>query len=360
MKKGAIALAAVAAAILALSGCGGAKAENKVLYIYNWTYYIPDDVVQDFQKEFSCKVVYDVFSSNEDMFAKIKAGGSGYDVVFPGADFVSIMIKEGMLEPLDPEKIPNLKNLDPAVTSRMSFDPGSTLPYDAANPTSKAAVRYSVPYFMGATGVVVNKKIAGDFERSWNIFERSDLKKKMTLLDDPRETIGAALKYLGYSVNSVDTGELAKAEAQVKKWLENVLRFDSESFGKGYATGEYAIVHGWAENVFLELDDALKADAEFFIPREGGVAYMDCMAILKGSKNKDLAHAFINYIQRPDIYARIASYLALPSVNAPARALLTEKPNYTEADLARSELKLDIGEAISLYSDAWKRLRLGD
>ncbi len=344
MKKTAIALA-LSMAILALAGCGGGKAENKVLYIYNWTYYIPDDVVEDFEKEFNCEVVYDVFSSNEDMFAKIKAGGSGYDVVFPGADFVSIMIKEGMLEPLDPKKIPNLKNLDPAVTSRMSFDPGN---------------KYSVPYFMGATGIVVNKKIVGDFDRSWNIYERRDLKNKMTLLDDPRETIGAALKYLGYSVNSVNPDELAKAEAQIKKWLENVLRFDSESFGKGYATGEYAVVHGWAENVFLELDDALKADAEFFIAKEGGVAYMDCMAILKGAKNRDLAHAFINYIQRDDIYARIASYLALPSVNVPARAKLTEKPNYTEADLARCELKLDIGDSITLYSDLWKRLRLGD
>ncbi len=346
MKRTAIALALAAAAVLALAGCGGAKKEaKKVLYIYNWTYYIPDDVIQDFQKEFSCEVVYDVFSSNEDMFAKIKAGGSGYDLVFPGADFVSIMIKEGMLETLNPAKIPNLKNLDPGILDRMTFDPGA---------------RYSVPYFMGATGIVANKKVTGSFEKSWRIYERGDLKGKMTLLDDPRETIGAALKHLGYSVNSVDPGELAKAEAQIKKWLENVLRFDSESFGKGYATGEYAVVHAFAENVFLELDDALRADAEFFIPQEGGVAYMDCMAVLKGAKHSDLAHEFINYIYRPDIYARIASYLSLPCVNVPARALVTTKPNYTEADLARSELKLDIGEAITLYSDAWKRLRLGD
>lgn len=344
MKKSAIALA-LSMAILALAGCGGGTAEKKVLYIYNWTYYIPDDVVEDFEKEFSCEVVYDVFSSNEDMFAKIKAGGSGYDVVFPGADFVSIMIKEGMLEPLDSKKIPNLKNLDPAVTSRMSFDPGN---------------KYSVPYFMGATGIVVNKKVTGDFDRSWSIYERADLKNKMTLLDDPRETIGAALKHLGYSVNSVNPDELAKAETQIKKWLQNVLRFDSESFGKGFATGEYAVVHGWAENVFLELDEALKADSEFFIPKEGGVAYMDCMAVLKGSKHRDLAFEFINYIHRDDIYARIASYLALPSVNVPARAKMTETPNYNEADLARCELKLDIGESISLYSDLWKRLRLGD
>ena len=346
MKKRAIALTAIAAAVLVLAGCGqNKKAEKKVLYIYNWTYYIPDDVVQDFEKELSCEVVYDVFSSNEDMFAKIKAGGSGYDVVFPGADFVSIMIKEGMLENLDPAKLPNLKNLDPEILERMTFDPGA---------------KHSVPYFMGATGIVVNKKVVGDYEKSWSIYDRADLKNKMTLLDDPRETIGAALKYLGYSVNSVNPEELAKAEAQIKKWLKNVLRFDSESFGKGFATGEYSVVHAFAENVFLELDDAMRPDAEFFVPKEGGVAYMDCMAILKGAKHLDLAHEFINYIYRPDIYARIASYLALPCVNVPARSLVTTKPNYTEADLARSELKLDIGDAITLYSDAWKRLRLGD
>lgn len=345
MKKRAIALAALAAAILTLAGCGGGKKAEKVLYIYNWTYYIPDDVIQDFEKEYSCKVVYDVFSSNEDMFAKIKAGGSGYDIVFPGADFVSIMIKEGMLETLAPAKLPNLKNLDPAILARMTFDPGAA---------------HCMPYFMGATGIVVNKKVVGNFDKSWNIYSRSDLKKKMTLLDDPRETIGAALKYLGYSVNTTNPDEIAKAEAQIKLWLDNVLRFDSEGFGKGFASGEYAVVHAFAENVFLELEGPARDNAEFFVPKEGGVAYMDCMAILKGAQHVDLAYDFLNYIYRPEIYARIASYLSLPCVNLPARALVTTKPNYTEQDVARSELKLDIGDAITLYQDAWKRLRLGD
>ncbi|HSV56146.1 MAG TPA: extracellular solute-binding protein, partial [Magnetospirillaceae bacterium] len=196
MKRGVVALA-LAAAILSLSGCGRGNAERGVLYIYNWTYYIPDDVIADFEKEFNAEVVYDVFSSNEDMFAKIKAGGAGYDVVFPGADFASIMISEGMLEPLDHDKIPNLKNLDPAITARMDFDPGN---------------KFAVPYFMGATGIVVNKRVAGEFERSWNIYERADLRNRMTLLDDPREVVGGALRYLGYSVNSVNPAELAKAE----------------------------------------------------------------------------------------------------------------------------------------------------
>ena len=180
-------------AILFSTSCN----KSNVLHIYNWADYIPEDVIKEFEKEYNCKVVYDTYASNEEMFAKIKSGGTGYDIIFPSGDHVKMMIMEGLLEKLDMSKIPNFNNLNPVVLSKTTYDPNH---------------EYSVPYMMGTTGLIVNKKYLKDFEKSWSIYERKDLKDKMTLLDDMREVFGAALKYLGYSVNTTNPEEIEKAK----------------------------------------------------------------------------------------------------------------------------------------------------
>jgi spermidine/putrescine transport system substrate-binding protein len=328
-------------ALILLSGCGSGKPK---LYIYNWTYYIPDHVIREFEKRNNVSVVYDMYASNEEMFAKLKAGGTGYDMVFPSGDYVSIMIRENMLEPIDWSKIPNLKNLDSTAVSKVNFDPDC---------------RFSVPFMMGAAGVSVSKKKVGEYQTSWKLFERSDLKGKLTLLDDMREVMGAALKSLGYSVNSINPSELMQAKELVMKWRENIVKFDAEAFGKGFAAGEFWGVHGYAENVFLELDPSMREDVAFFIPVEGGPMYMDNMVILKGAKNKDLALQFINFIHDPEIYAQIADFLMMPSINTAARQYRTKTPNYNIEDLANSELKEDLGENLELYNKIWQEIRVG-
>jgi len=319
------------------------KDAAKKLFVYNWTYYIPEDVVKDFEKKANCTVVYDYFSSNEDMFTKLKTGGTGYDVVFPGFDYVDIMVREGMLLPIDAAKVPNLKSLDSSVLARLA--------------KINAEKLYAVPYFMGATGIVVNSAEVQEFEKSWNIYLRADLKRKMTLLDDPRETIGAALKALGYSVNSVNPSELEKAKELLLKWKANILKFDSESFGKGFQQEEFYVTHGYMENVYKELDAARRPTTVGFIPKEGSVAYMDCMVIPQGAKNPELAAEFINFIHTPEVFARIADYLELPSVNADARALTKVPTLYSAEDLSRCELKEDIGENLKLYDAIWQAVR---
>jgi spermidine/putrescine transport system substrate-binding protein len=171
-------------AILFSTSCN----KSNVLHIYNWADYIPEDVIKEFEKEYNCKVVYDTYALNEEMFAKIKSGGTGYDIIFPSGDHVKMMIMEGLLEKLDMSKIPNFNNLNPVVLSKTTYDPNH---------------EYSVPYMMGTTGLIVNKKYLKDFEKSWSIYERKDSKDKK-LLDDIREVFGAALKYLGYSVNTTN------------------------------------------------------------------------------------------------------------------------------------------------------------
>lgn len=341
-------ITATVAAMFLMIGCKGNSSSSSVakqkLYIYNWTYYIPDGVIKEFEQRYNVSIVYDMYASNEEMFAKLKAGGTGYDLVFPSGDYVSIMTREGMIDSIDKSKIPNFSNLDSSILQKISFDPGCS---------------HSVPYILGAAGVSVNKKFVTNYEKSWNIFDRSDLKGRMTLLDDMREVLGAALKTLGYSVNTSNPEELQKAKTVVLKWRENIVKFDAEAFAKGFAAGEFWVVHGYAENVFLELDSTMRKDVDFFIPKEGSAMYMDNMVILKDARNKELAYKFINFIHEPQVYAKIVDFLMLPSINVPSRPLRTVKPNYDIADLSNSEFKEDLGENLEMYNKIWQEIRIG-
>ncbi|MCX7654936.1 MAG: extracellular solute-binding protein [Treponemataceae bacterium] len=343
------ALMVIGVLLVTVMGCSKSTAEGgaKKLYIYNWTYYTPDSVIEKFEKEYNCEVVYDSFASNEEMFAKLKAGGTGYDIVFPSGDYVSIMKKEGMLEKIDHSKLTNLKNIDPMVLQKATYDP---------------KMEYSVPYYFGAAGVAVNTAKVPTFEKSWSIFARKDLKGKMTMLDDMREVLGDALAYLGYSVNTTDPAQIEAAKNLINtQWKPNLVKFDAEAFGKGFAAGEFWVVQGYAEVVYAELQEEQKKDVVFFIPKEGGPAYIDSMCILKGSKNIDLAHKFIDFIHRPEIYAEFTDTFGFPAtVNIPARQLKKAAPYYQAEDLTKVELKEDVGDKLELYNQAWQAIRVGE
>jgi len=320
---------------------GGCQKKER-LYIYNWTYYTPETVIEKFEKEFNVSVIYDEFASNEDMYAKIKAGGGGYDIVFPSADYVSIMIQQNMLEKIDKSKIPNLANIDPAVLKLTEYDPN---------------MEFSVPYYFGAAGIIVNTARVPEYEKSWSVFSRNDLRGRMTMLDDMREVMGDALVYLGYSVNTHNPSQIIEARNLINNsWKPNLVKFDADSFGKGYANGDFWVVQGYPEVVFEEIADnpRLMATTVFFFPKEGGPAYIDSMCILKGSKNTDLAHKFIDFIHRPEIYAEFADAFGFPATaNIPARKFKTGPSWYSYEDLSSVELKVDLGSALDLYNDAW-------
>lgn len=338
--KRTVSILSAAMLTLMVAGC----TSKPKLYVYNWTYYLPQEVVRAFEKEFGVTVVYDVFASNEEMFAKLKAGGSGYDITVPSGDYVSIMIKEGMLDSIDKSRVPNFANIDTAVLRKNRFDPGSA---------------FSVPYMMGGSGIAVNRTFVKDYPRDWSIFDQESLRGKMTVLDDMREVLGAALKSLGHSVNSVNPQEIEEAKRVVMRWKKNILKFDAESFGKGFAAGEFWVVQGYAENVFMELDSAGRAETDFFIPSGGGTAYVDNMVILKDARNKDLAYSFINYVHRPGVFAQILDSIRYPCINTAAAPLRKNTANYELEALRNSELKEDLGESLELYNKAWQEIRAG-
>ena len=339
MKRSIVFLAVLTALLAPVMASGRPQ-----LRIYNWTYYTPDTVIEKFEKEYNVRVIYDEFASNEDMFAKLKAGrrSSGYDIVFPSGDYVAIMIKEDMLERIDKSKLSNLGNVDPEVLKKAIYDPN---------------MDYSVPYYYGAAGITVNTARVPDFERSWSIFSRGDLRGRMTMLDDMRDVMGAALAYLGYSVNTRVPAEINAARDLINNsWKPNLVKFDSESFGKGYANGDFWVVHGYAEVVAEEIEGnaQLIKDTVFFIPKEGGPSYIDNMCIPKGAKNIDLAHKFIDFIHRPDIYAEFVDEFSFPATaNTPARRYKTGASLYSEQDLVNTEMEVDLGPAFDLYNDAW-------
>jgi spermidine/putrescine transport system substrate-binding protein len=333
----------------ALFTAGCKHSEEKKLFIYNWTYYCPDSIIEKFEKEYGIEVVYDEYASNEDMYAKIHAGGAACDLVFPSAEYITIMKEQGMLAKIDRSKLSNMGNIDPLILEKAVYDPN---------------MDYHVPYCYAAAGVIINKAKVPDYEESWSIFSRADLKGRMTMLDDLRETLGAALNFLGFSANSVNPEEIFKARDLINdSWRPNLIKFDSEAFSKGYAAGDFWVVHGYYENVFEEIrsNGKLLDNTLFIVPKEGGNAYLDGMCILKGAKHIGAALKFIDFIHRPEIYAEFTDHFGFPSaVNIPARAFKKVEPYITEKDLLRTELKLDVGSAIDYYNEAWfDSIRIG-
>ncbi len=328
--------------MILLAGC--AKDDGKTLYLYNWTYYTPDSVIRQFEQEFGVTVKVDSYASNEEMYAKLKAGASGYDIVIPSQDFVSIMMKEGMLSEIDHSKFPNAVNISPLVLSKATYDP---------------SMQYSVPYYMGAAGVAVNKTKVSGYQKSWGIFGRADLKGRMSMMDDMREVIGDALAYLGYSVNTLDDRQLEEAKNLIiNEWKPNLVKFDAEGFGKSFKSGDFWVVQGYAEVVFGEVDPSRWNEVDFFIPEEGGPMYIDSMCILKGSKHYDLAMEFINFIQRPEIYAQFLDEFHFPpSVNMKAAEYMTTTPHYRADEMENCEIKEDLGAGIEKYNLIWQDIR---
>ncbi len=341
--------AAIAAALLVVSFASCSKDNGRTLYLYNWTYYTPDEVLRDFEKEFNCTVKVDSYASNEEMYAKLRAGAKGYDIVVPSQDYASIMIAQGMLRELDQSKMTNKVHINPAIFEKATFDP---------------EMKYCVPYYLGAAGIAVNKtKVSGNYERSWNIFADSQFAGHATMMDDMREVVGDALVHLGYDVNSLDDNELNEAKKLIiENWKPNLVKFDAEGFGKSFASGDFWLCQGYAEVIYGEVpQEKWDSTIDFFIPEEGGPCYLDSMCILKDSQHYELANEFVNYIHRPEVYAKFLDAFSFPCfINPEAAQYMTSKPMYSADQMTNCTLKNDLGEGLDKYNEIWQEIRFGE
>ncbi len=336
------------ALILVFAACS--KDDGKTLYLYNWTYYTPDEVLRDFEKEFECTVKVDSYASNEEMYAKLRAGAKGYDIVVPSQDYASIMIEQGMLRELDQSKMTNKIHINPAVFEKATYDP---------------EMKYCVPYYFGAAGIAVNKtKVqVGTYEKTWNIFADKKFAGHATMMDDMREVMGDALAHQGHSVNSLDDAELKSAKDLVlNEWKPNLVKFDAEGFGKSFASGDFWLCQGYAEVIYGEVpQEKWESTIDFFIPQEGGPSYLDSMCILKDAPHYELANEFINYIHRPEVYAKFLDAFSFPCfVNPEAEQFMTSKAMYSADQMANCELKNDLGEGLDKYNELWQEIRFSE
>jgi spermidine/putrescine transport system substrate-binding protein len=338
----AAALALVAVAGLA-AGCAPPGA--KTLHVYTWADYVKPELVQRFEKEHGCRVVVDTFDSNESMYAKLKAGASGYDVVTPSSYMVAIMAQQGMLMDLDRAQLPNLANVDPEYL-KIALDPG---------------MKHSVPYMLTNTGFAYLKGKAGNVAPTWAVFDRADLKGRMTMLNDMRETVGAALKFLGYSLNTVDDAQLDQARDVVIRWKKNLAKFENEQYKTGIASGEFLLVHGYS-------GDLLQAQSEnpevtFLAPQEGLSISCDDLVILKGAQAADLAHEYINFLHAPEVAAQNSEFISYLCPNAagyaklPAEFLGNPAVKLDPAVQAKSEVIRDLGPDNAKYTRVWDQIK---
>lgn len=322
-------------------------AAKEVVYVFNWSQYIDPAVLKLFEKETGIRVKYSTFESNEAMFAKIRlVKKAGYDVAFPSTYFVERMRRLNMLAPLDKTRLPNLRNLNPDLLDK---------PYDPGN-------AYSVPYLWGSSAIGVNAaEIDPSSVTSWDDLWNPAYKGRVLLMDDVRDVFGMALRSLGYSVNETEPGRIEEAYEKLLGLKPSVKVFNSDSPKQPFLNSEVAIGQIWGGEVYQANEE--NPDIAYVYPKEGATFWVDSMVIPANARNADNAHAFIDFMCRPDVAKMNCEYVGYATANSKAQEMLDEKTRShkavypDKADLDRGEFQADVGEAIMIYEKYWEMLK---
>ena len=331
-------LAPLACAVLLLSACGGKPAadatapqgpEDKVLNVYNWSDYVAEDTIENFEKATGIKVNYDVYSENETLETKLTAGSSGYDVVFPSArPFAQRQVKAGLYLALDKAKLPNISHLDPSILKGLAdIDPNNA---------------HVLPYMWGTTGLGINvdkvKAALGDNAPidSWDLlFNPANAAKLekcgISVLDDDQEAFGAALIWKGHNPNAGAANEIDTVKQIYGAIRPYIRTFNNAEYKDALANGDACVVMGYSGDILGAADAAAEAaeasgkpapDIRYVIPKEGAIRWVDVMAIPKDAKHPNNALAFINYILDPKTAAEITDAVGYANPNKDATTLI--------------------------------------
>ncbi|HYD98361.1 MAG TPA: polyamine ABC transporter substrate-binding protein [Alphaproteobacteria bacterium] len=357
-------VAAAAAALFA----GGASAQQKTLNIYNWSDYIGETTIADFEKETGIKVNYDVYDGNETLEAKLLAGKAGYDLVVPSSQpFLSRQIKAKVYQKLDKSKIPNLKNLDPELMRAVQ----------GADPNNEHAVIYQ----WGTDGLGYNvdkvKQLLGEnapLDSYDLLFKKENVEKLascgVTILDAPTDVLPIALNYLGLDPNSEKAEDLAKAEALIMSIRPYVKYFHSSQYINDLANGDICLALGYSGDILQAQARAVEAknnvNVAYALPKEGTMMWFDTAAIPADAPNPDAAHQFINFILKPEVMAGISGYVAYANAVPESWKLLPEElrsdPNIFPPEELRRKL-FTVKEASQAFerqrTRTWTKIRTG-
>lgn len=324
-------------------GISGAAAEGE-LHVYNWGDYINPEVLKKFGEEFDVDVSLDTYGSNEEMLAKIQAGATGYDIVFPSVHMHDIMFQLGLLAKTDIGSHPDFKNIDPQFV-RAKTDPNA---------------EYCLPYAWGTVGIVFNKKKVDKMEGWEDLFALAESGEKIILLDDLRETIGIGHIMNGTSVNSTDEAEVKAAADYILDKVDNISAFTYDSIPL-VQSGDVAAAHWYVgANIFVQqTPDVL----EYVIPKEGATMYQEDICVLESAPNKENAIKFLEFYLRPEIAALNVEQQLNGTPNIPALKLIpseiaNNKSIYPPSDVMKKlQIFVDLGPDLQLYNREWTRIK---
>jgi spermidine/putrescine transport system permease protein len=322
----------------------GSNTEN-VLNVFNWSEYLPESVIKEFEAKYNIKVNYMTYTSNEEMLARIMAGDDVFDISVASDYMVDVMRKQKLMEEIDMSNIPNLKNIGEEFKN-LSFDPGN---------------KYSVPYMWGTGVIAVNtKKVSGNITSFSDLWD-SKFKNSLVVLDDQRELIGITLKKLGYSINETDPAKLEQARQELAKLKGNINTFDSESPKTQLISGQAAAGYMWGAEAALAQKE--NKDIKIFFPKEGMYLWQDNFVIPKGALHKKNAEVFINFILDPKISAEISKEFPYANPNTAAhqyidKSILNNTAVYPpDSELKKGERVKDVGDATRLYDKIWTEIK---
>ncbi|MEZ5446696.1 MAG: polyamine ABC transporter substrate-binding protein [Gammaproteobacteria bacterium] len=355
---------AAAAESAAAPAAGGD--EEKVLNIYNWSDYIAEDTIPNFEKETGIKIRYDVFDSNEVLEAKMLAGKTGYDLVVPTANFLARQVQAGVFQKLDKSKLTNYGNLDPEMMKTLSkYDPDNA---------------YSVPWMWGTTGVGYNvgkikERMPDAPIGSWDLVLKPENAAKfadcgITMLDAPTEIMATILNYLGKDPASEDPKDLEAAEALMMQLRPHIKYFHSSQYINDLANGEICLVIGWSGDVFIAQSRAEEAgqgtEIGYYIPEGGAEVWFDLVAMPADAPHPNNAHLFLNYILRPEVIADISNFVTYANANAAATQFVDDEVKNNPAIYPPAEVKAKLfpnpihtAEYDRLLTRSWTRIKTG-
>lgn len=322
----------------------GCNREKKQLNVFTWAGYVSDDIREGFEKEFGVTVLVDTFASNEDLLTKLMAGATGYDIIMPSDYMVSILIKQNLLAELNRDNIPNFQNISPLFLGKY---------FDSEN-------QYSIPYTFGTAGIAYDSAVISPAPESWAILWDDQYKNQFSMLDDQRETIGAALKLLGYSLNSTDPEEIRAAKEKLIAQAPLVKQYKSEA-EELLIAGDVVMAHCWSGDAFRAIET--RPTIRYVIPKEGSSQFIDAVCIPKSAPHKALAEQFIDYLLRPEVNAKITAFTKYGTCVPTAKEFLPENLREhkfiypPKAVLESLEWLRDPGDFTRHYDRAWEEIK---
>lgn len=333
-------LLSVLLSLFFLTGCERSK---PTLRVFTWASYFDSDVIAQFEEEYNCKVTLDMFDSNELMYAKLRSGRESYDIVTPSIYMAEIMAEQGMIEPIDYDKVRNIQYLDTDYCQLKDYVP------------------YSVPYLLSFTGIGYLKGRVQEDDISWSLFKDPKYKWRSTLLNDFRETLGSGLIHLGLDPNFSTAEDLAACVNELKSWKVNIAKFENEQYKLGLDSAEFVLVHGYNGDIAQVMSE--NPDVSFALPKEGFTYSVDVFCIQKGSEKRDLAHAFIDFMHRPQIAAHNIAHTLYLCPNSASYKYLTPNLRSNTAlfipkeQMKRAHLLVDLGPGNNIFLEAWDKLK---